>query len=306
MPAVSVVIPAYNEEDSIRRVVDNVRQSLEAAAIAHEIIVVVDGATDNTEQEATGVADRLVLHPQNLGYGSCLKSGILAAKHDLIAITDADDTYPVDRLPDLIAASARFDMVVAARTGSVYEGSFFKRWGRVVFRRLSEFSVGQKIPDINSGMRVLRKHQIVPFFPIISAGFSFTTTCTLAYMHHGLCVHYQPTEYRQRTGKSKVHHFRDSLRALQIIVEAILRINPIKIFLLLAAPFGLLSALAVTVAVIRSSLLWALISVLSLAAWAVIVGLGFLAVAIKPQNPVTARSITSSASSADGSQDRED
>ncbi|MEZ6060481.1 MAG: glycosyltransferase family 2 protein [Planctomycetaceae bacterium] len=236
MPAVSVVVPAYNEARSITGVVAEIRRHLEAAGIEHEVIVVVDGATDDTAKFARKTADQVVEHPQNFGYGRSLKSGITAARYDLIAITDADQTYPVDRIPEMISLAERFDMVVGARQGRFYQGSTFKRWGRNVFRWLSEFSAGQNIPDINSGLRVFRRSQIVRFFPIISAGFSFTTTSTLAYLHNDLSVHYIAIKYGQREGRSKVRHVRDSLRALQIIVEAILRCNPVKMFLLLATP----------------------------------------------------------------------
>lgn len=283
LPPVSVVIPAYNEADSIRSVVEQVRLVLEEAGAETEIIVVVDGATDRTADEARSVADRLIEHPQNLGYGRSLKSGILAAQHDLVAITDADRTYPADRIPDLIALCDRFDMVVGARTGVHYRGSMFKRIGRFIFRRLAEFSVGQKIPDINSGLRVFRKSQMLPFFPIISSGFSFTTTSTLAYMHNDLLVHYVPIDYRQRAGRSKVRHFRDSLRAIQIITEAILRCNPVKVFLLLAAPYLLIAvALAVAAVVTRSSF-WTLCSLIAISTTGIVLGMGFLAVAVMPQ-----------------------
>jgi glycosyltransferase involved in cell wall biosynthesis len=240
MPAVSVVIPAYNEADSIRGVTERVRSTMAEAGIDCEIVVVVDGATDATADEAVQVADRVIEHPQNLGYGRSMKTGIQAATHDLIAITDADGTYPVERLPELVKLAERHHMVVGARTGSHYAGGQTKQAGWLAFRYLCEFAVGQSIPDINSGMRVFRKSEIVPFFPTISGEFSFTTTSTLLYLLNDRFVLHVPIDYFERTGTSKVRHVRDSLRTLQIIVEAILRYNPIKIFLLLAAPQFLL------------------------------------------------------------------
>jgi len=294
MVAVSVVIPAYNEEASIAQVVRDIRQHLQQAGVEPEIVVVVDGATDETAVQASASADKVVVHPQNLGYGRSLKTGILVAKNDLIAITDADSTYPPGRLPDLIRAAERYDMVVGARTGEFFYSSLIKRIGRIVFQRLSEFSAGQRIPDINSGMRVFRKSQIVQFFPVISAGFSFTTTSTLAYLHNDLCILYLPIEYNQRVGRSKVRHLRDSLRALQIIVEAILRCNPLKMFLLLAIPFGLLSLLCLGLTLFlqnRSSLFLA--SLISLCTCGIIAALGFVSVAIMPRRPLVESRISS-------------
>jgi glycosyltransferase involved in cell wall biosynthesis len=279
MAAVTVVIPAYNEEDSLGNVVQQLRSVLQDAGFEHEILVVVDGATDGTESVARRVADQVVLHPKNMGYGRSLKSGILAARHDRIAITDADGTYPIDRLPELIQRSDRFDMVVGARGGRFYLGGFVKRTGRIVFRGLSEFATGQRIPDINSGFRVFRRSQILPFFPSINSGFSFTTTSTLVYLLNDLFVDYVPVDYFRREGRSKVHHLRDSVRALQIIIEAILRYNPIKAFLMLAAPLLLLQFLFLLLALsYRTSSMW-LLWTMAVCTLAILMGQGFLAIA---------------------------
>lgn len=280
MQALSVVIPAFNEQESIRQVVTEIRDRLRLVGLTHEVIVVVDGATDRTAAEAAAVADKVIEHPQQRGYGRSLKSGILAATHERIAIIDADGTYPADRLPDLIQEAERYDMVVGARSGRFYKGGLFKRLGRWIFRRLAEFSAGQTIPDINSGFRVFRKSEMIRFFPIISAGFSFTTTSTLAYLHNDLLIRYVPIEYHKRSGHSHVRYFRDSLRALQIIIEAILRCNPIKVFLLLAFPIALVgSGLTIWGSVIHHGSLL-LGGIITLCTSALVLGMGFVSVVI--------------------------
>lgn len=281
-PKISLIIPAFNEEASIGNVIAQARQVLSKHGFEHEIIVVVDGATDRTAEVALSAGAKIVRHSINFGYGRSLKSGILAAENDLVAIADADSTYPIDRLPDLIRAAKDVDMSVGARTGVLYHGSIWKRIGRIVFRALSEFSAGQRIPDINSGMRVFRRSQILPFFPITSAGFSFTTTSTLAYLLNDLSIRYIPIAYNAREGRSKVRHFRDSLRALQIIFEAILRCNPIKAFLLLAAPMLVLFGLFFFCAIIAWSATSLLLCTLFFCTAMVIIATGFLAVAISP------------------------
>jgi polyisoprenyl-phosphate glycosyltransferase len=286
MDSISVVIPAFNEEAVLAKVVTQLRDVLGKSQIDHEILVVVDGATDNTEAVAQEVADTVVSHPMNMGYGRSLKTGIAAAKHDLIVITDADGTYPIDRIPDLVALSEHFDMVVGARTGTVYQGGSVKRIGRIVFRWLSEFATGQSIPDINSGLRVFRRCQIIQFFPLISSGFSFTTTSTLVYLLNGMFVHYLPIEYHKRQGESKVRHVRDSLRALQIIIEAILRCNPIKAFLLLVVPLLVASGIFFLYSAISQSGIAFLASVAFLCSAAILMGVGFLAVSLLPIRPV--------------------
>jgi polyisoprenyl-phosphate glycosyltransferase len=281
MAPVSVVIPAYNEEASIYAVVEHVQQVLSGAGVEHEIVVVDDGSGDQTAVQASH-AQVVVRHPQNLGYGRSLKSGILAAHHDVIAILDADNSYPAERLPEMLGLAESFHMVSGARTGRIYHGGLVKRIGRFFFRRLAEFAAGQKIPDINSGMRVFRRHHVLPLFPLISGGFSFTTTLTLVYLLNDLFVYYLPIEYHRRAGRSKVHHIRDSLRALQIIVEAILRCNPIKLFLLLAVPFVLAGLGLGIAAVAWNTWAAAIASLLAFGLAGLLFGMGCLAVAVMP------------------------
>lgn len=280
MSSVTVVVPAYNEAGSIGDVVRRIDRVMSETGTQAEILVIVDGATDATAAEAAAAGARVIEHPQNMGYGRSLKTGIAAATHDRIAITDADGTYPVERLPELLRLAERFHMVVGARTGRFYQGGLIKRTGRILFRWLSEFAAGQRIPDINSGLRVFRRQDMLPFFPVISAGFSFTTTCTLVYLLNDLFVHYVPIEYGRRQGKSKVRHLRDSLRALQIIVEAILRCNPIKMFLLLAIPFLVAAGGLAAYSAVYLSATALLAASLLLAASGIVLGLGFLAVAL--------------------------
>lgn len=282
MEQFTVVIPAYNEGPAVASVVTSLQDLFASGNMDAEILVVVDGATDDTAANAAAAGARVVEHPTNQGYGQSLKTGITLAKHGLIVITDADLTYEIEKIPEMVRLAKRYDMVVGARQGNRYWGGLAKRMGRFVFRHLAEFAAGQSIPDINSGLRVFRRSQMVPFFPVISAGFSFTTTCTLTYMLNDLSVHYLPTEYHQRSGKSKVNYLRDSRRALQIIVEAILRMNPVKMFILLALPFGVLAFLLAIIAIALQSSLWGVASVLAICTAGVILGIGFLAVSTLP------------------------
>lgn len=227
----SIIIPAFNEEGGIA----NMLTELFAAKIDRtlEIIVVNDASTDGTENEVAKFPVRLVSNIQNSGYGYSLKHGIQLAAYDNIIITDADGTYPVGSISALITEYEKgFDMVVGARQGKFYRGTLLKRIARFFFKRLSEFTSGRKIPDINSGFRVFDKVLAVKFFNALSSGFSFTTTITLAFMLNSYSVKYIPISYHDRKGLSKVKYFRDTLRSAQIIIEAIVLYNPLKLFLL--------------------------------------------------------------------------
>ena len=240
MNAVSVVIPAFNEEGAIADVVSHIHGVLRDR-YQYEIIVVNDGSSDHTREQAERAGARVIDNPVNIGYGFSLKRGIREAAHECVVITDADGTYPIDQIPSLIAEFDKgFDMVVGARQGGFYWSSIAKGIARICFKWMSEYVVGKKIPDINSGFRAIRRSFILPILPDLSNTFSFSTSSTLIFMLKKYFVGYIPIQYHKRTGKSKVKYVRDALIATQIMVEIIARYNPIKLFLALAAlPFGI-------------------------------------------------------------------
>jgi glycosyltransferase involved in cell wall biosynthesis len=236
MNAFSVVLPAYNEEDGIASVIDAIR----AHNPVCEIIVVDDGSTDKTAQVAESAGSMVVRHPTNAGYGRSVMDGILAASHDVIVISDADGSYPAERIPDLVRKiDEGFDMAVGARQGTQQYDSILKAPARLFFKFLVEFTTGSLIPDINSGLRAFRRSQALPYFPDLCQGFSLTTSLTLIYKLTGKFIFYLPIEYRKRIGRSKVHVLRDSLRTLQYITEIIVTYNPLKLFLLISMIPGL-------------------------------------------------------------------
>lgn len=232
----SIVIPAYNEGGGVGHTLDAVRAALADSGIApYEVVLVDDGSTDDTGAIALAAGARVVRHPHNSGYGHALKSGIEAAQYDMIAITDADGTYPVDAIPELVRRYREgFDMVVGARRGPHYLGSAIKRPMRLILRFLVEWTTGRAIPDINSGLRVFSRRTVLPYFPHLCDTFSFTTSLTLSYMMTRRFVCYLPVDYTARIGRSHVQMWRDSLRTLQFVTQAIVYYNPIKIFLLMS------------------------------------------------------------------------
>lgn len=227
----SVLVPAFNEEDAIGPTLAAVRQALDAEGVTYEIIVIDDGSEDATAERAAAHDVRVVSHPVNGGYGRALKSGMRVANYEWCAIVDADGSYPVENLAGLLRYVPEFDMVVGARMGKYYWGGPIKRAGRWVLLRMVEFVVGDRVPDVNSGMRIFRKEIALAHSARISSGFSFTTTITLAMLLSDHFVHFEPIEYRPRVGRSKVRFRKDVLRMIQIVVQATLYYNPLKIFL---------------------------------------------------------------------------
>jgi glycosyltransferase involved in cell wall biosynthesis len=233
---ISIVIPAYNEQNAIADTVQHSRAVLENAGLTPcQVVVVDDGSTDRTAENAREAGATVVSHLYNLGYGRALKSGIAASQFDIVVITDADGTYPLNRIPDLVAEHQKgFDMVVGRRQGGNYWELSVKAPLRFLLRLMVEFATGQTIPDINSGLRVFGKKGVQPYLAHLCNTFSFTTSLTLAYMMTGKYVQYIPIDYLPRVGRTKVRLFKDSLRTMQYIVQAIIYYNPIKIFLLMS------------------------------------------------------------------------
>ncbi len=221
----------YNEGNAIGKILTEILATLPADIF--QVIVVDDCSTDHTAEEVRKYPVCLIQNIHNFGYGYSLKQGIIASKHPHIIITDGDGSYPISEIASLRNKYEQgYDMVVGVRKGQYYRGSFIKLVARFFFRIISEFSTGQRIPDINSGCRIFRKDLIERFSHTLSSGFSFTTTITLAFMLNAYSVAYIPIRYDKRMGSSKVRYIRDIMRSMQIIVEAIVFYNPLKMYLL--------------------------------------------------------------------------
>lgn len=234
LPPVTVVVPVYNEEESIESTIGQIRAALEGRAEEYEIIAVDDCSTDSTAAKLKAIEEpclKIVTHSRNKGYGAALKTGIRAAKHSIVAITDADGTYPNEMIPALASRLGANDMVVGARTGEKASIPLIRRPAKWLIGKLANYLARYEIPDINSGLRVFYRNLAMRFIDILPDGFSFTTTITLAMLTCGSEVEYVPIDYAKRVGRSKIRPIRDTLNFVQLIIRTILLFEPLRIFL---------------------------------------------------------------------------
>ncbi|MDH5513820.1 MAG: glycosyltransferase family 2 protein [Gammaproteobacteria bacterium] len=228
--AISIVIPAYNEGQSVADTLSELDTMLTQHGIEAEIIIVDDGSTDNTSELALKSGARVFRHHNNRGYGASLKTGITAASNKIIAMTDADGTYPFRYIPEMVEALKDTDMVVGARIGENVHIPWIRRPAKWLLNKLANYVSGHKIPDINSGLRVFRKDTVIHYFPILPNKFSWTTTITLALLCDDYSIKYIPIDYRQRTGKSKIVPWDAGTFTILILRMAIL-FRPLRVFL---------------------------------------------------------------------------
>lgn len=237
----TLLVPVFNERDGVARTIDRAVATLEAldaeTPTSWELIAIDDGSADGSGALLDAAAARHpgrvhVLHrADNGGYGAALKWGFRRSAGDLVAMIDADGTYPVERLADLVAAvRAGADMAVGARTGPNVHIPLLRRPAKWFLNRLANFLVGARIPDLNSGLRVLRRDAFAEHLHLLPNGFSLTTTITLALHASGAPVVYLPIDYARRVGSSSIRPIRDTARFLGLIVRTILVFNPLRVF----------------------------------------------------------------------------
>jgi len=229
-PALSVVVPAYNEENAVADQIKSIHRVLTDHDIPYEIIVVDDGSADNTAQEAESAGARIIHHPRNRGYGASLKTGIKAARYPTVAIIDADGTYPAEAIPAMLEKIREYDMVVGARTAPNAKIPLVRKPAKWFLRQLASYLAEQPIPDLNSGLRILKKPLVERFEHVLPSGFSFTTTITLSLMCNDYLVDYHPIEYHHRVGESKIRPV-DAYHFFLLILRTIVYFNPLKVFL---------------------------------------------------------------------------
>ena len=235
MPAIalSIVIPALNEADSLRLLLPRLVKRMPDA----EIIIVDDGSTDETAGVCAGFGVKVLRHPYPKGNGAAIKTGARAARGEVIVFMDADGQHKPEDIPTLLDKLAEgYDMVVGARQSGSHAG-VHRAIANDVFSRFASWMVMQNIEDLTSGFRAVRASLFRQFLYLLPNGFSYPTTITMCFFRAGYGVAYVPIDTPRQIGKSHIQPLRDGIRFLLIIIKIGTLYSPQRLFLPISASF---------------------------------------------------------------------
>ena len=241
-PYVSIVLPCYNEQDHVVAEVERICEAMDASGYAYELVAYDDASTDGTFARLHEVAPRFphlrVVHfDRNGGAGTVRRVGTQRARGEIVVWTDADMTYPNERIPELVQMLDKdpsLDQVVGARTSEEGSHKILRVPAKWFIRKLAERLTNTKIPDLNSGLRAFRREVALPYLRLLPPGFSCVTTITIAFLSNQHDLRYIPIDYAKRSGKSKFRFVSDAYRYILQVLRMVMYFNPIKVLMPLA------------------------------------------------------------------------
>ena len=238
----SIIVPIFNEENVIKEVLLDLDNFLRINLnYRYELIAVNDGSTDKTDKILT----RLELNnfscfsnPYNKGYGAAIKLGVQKAQGAFVLFYDGDGQHNPREILKLVNNRTKYDMVIGSR--QEYKGPKWRQPGKKIINIIANYLVNYKIPDLNSGFRIVRRECFNKFLHLYPNGFSLSTTITLAFIKHGFNVKYISIKVNKREGKSEVK-LSDGFKAVNLVLRMIMLFSPMKIFLPCSLFFSLLT-----------------------------------------------------------------
>lgn len=250
----TVLLPAFDEEEAIEQVLEEIVEALSDEPVRYEILVVDDASTDRTSERAERFARtcwqcpvRVIRCPENRGAGAARKVGIRHSRGEIVVMLDADGTYPASAIRELLRFFPAYDQVNGARTSEQGTLPWLRRPAKWFIRKLACYLTGHRIPDLNTGLKAFKRDLMLKWLWVVPDGFSCVTTMTLAFLTNGYSVKYVPTPYRRRIGRSKFRPVKDTAAYLSTVLRMVLYFRPLKVFLPLAGLMILIgTAMSVT------------------------------------------------------------
>jgi glycosyltransferase involved in cell wall biosynthesis len=239
---ISVIIPFLNEEEGLKQLLPSFYK-IENSNHVKEVIFIDDGSTDNSVDAILSYSftkTRIIKHKRNLGYGAALKTGFKIAIGEYVLIMDSDGQHTAELVLDLIEKLTDQDMLIGARSKKS-KSVFLRQPGKKLLNIVANSLSGFKIPDINSGLRIINSSVLKKFIHILPSGFSLTTTITIAMLREDYDVEYSPITTEDRRGRaSSVNILKDGFYTLMLILRMIVLFSPLRFFL----PLSMLLILA--------------------------------------------------------------
>jgi len=226
---ISIIIPVYNEEEAIGKVIDDIKKTMNQTNYSYEILVVDDASTDKSVAITKSKNVNAIKREINRGAGAARKTGIINAKGKLIVMLDGDGTYNVADIPEMLSYFPKYDQVNGTRDiekGTIKALRIPAKW---FIRKLACYLTNTNIPDLNTGLKAFKKDVMMKYLWVIPDGFSCVTSMTLAFLINEHPVKYVPTKYHKRIGKSKFHPIKDTVAYIQTVFRMIMYFNPLKI-----------------------------------------------------------------------------
>jgi glycosyltransferase involved in cell wall biosynthesis len=238
-PYVSIILPCYNEQDHVTAEVERICAVMDQSEYDYELLAFDDASTDDTLARLHEAAPRFphlqVVHfYRNGGSGTVRRIGTQRARGEIVVWTDADMSYPNDRIPEFVTMlekDSTLDQVVGARTSEQGTHKVLRVPAKWFIRKLAEQLTGSQIPDLNSGLRAFRRQVALPYLRLLPPGFSCVTTITLAFLSNQHDVRYVPIEYAKRAGTSKFRFVTDAYRYILQVLRMVMYFNPLKVLM---------------------------------------------------------------------------
>ena len=223
---ITILLPAFNEEQAIGQTIGEIKKIFPA----YEILVIDDGSTDNTRQEAIKAGANVWKHPHNIGNGAAIKTGLRYASGDWIVMMDADGQHDPADIGKLLQYKDEFDMVVGARS-KASKTSLHRDLANKFYNWLASYVTKYNVEDLTSGFRLVKNDTVRKFIYLLPNTFSYPSTITMAYLRSGRSIKYVPITTKTRKGKSKIKLFQDGIRFFLIITKIATLFSPFRIFL---------------------------------------------------------------------------
>jgi glycosyltransferase involved in cell wall biosynthesis len=235
---VTILIPAFNESQAIGFVIEHIQAI--CSDVVQEVIVIDDGSSDDTAYIAKNAGATVIRHKQNLGYGAALKTGIRQAKTEFVLTMDADGQHQAEDVLRLWELAEDCDMVVGQRI-SLLHSPLWRMPGKWLLWSMANYLTRRKIPDLNSGLRLIRRDVAQRYLHLCPSGFSFSTTITMALLSRGYSVTYVPIQVKKRVGKSTVS-VATGLDTIILILRIAALFNPLRVFIPISLLIGLVGS----------------------------------------------------------------